>query len=390
MDRRKGTERIRAELDGIRTFRQLKERYPALAQAMIEREREKGQYAVNYSVQHSVGFQKPIEGQSWPCPGSDLCSTCSLSREMGGHCGGCDVEYFHRCQKHHCYSSCDTCGGGRHSPVAACCGRSPRREKWDEVFDIDVQPYAPPPILINCHLIPVIIPRIVKYGIPDSFPEIDAWAVPVHKVMNLKGEFRSSDIKDFLGLPKDRKLILSTSAPDNYMEMLWKKGEFLDYQGHGIDYWFPAHFSIYDNDSKYYQFANAKRQQINAFRARSQFVWFRLGEHIPIEFLNPIRNAPSVLISCQQLYSPFNRRILEQEARIADEWFPTSTSFFLIRHKSLPSFQENRVIYEINTRWLMTGVVGRDIDNKPVKSMSIGDILVSNLREVMKILSTRC
>lgn len=383
MNKQKGTERIRAELDSIRTLRELRERYPALAHAMIERERGEGQYAVNYSVQHSVGFQKPIEGQGWPCPGSDLCATCSLSREMGGYCGGCDVEYFHRCLKHHCYSSCDTCGGGRHTPVSACCGRSPRRDKWDEVFDIDVQPYSTPPISIKCHLIPVILPRIVKYGIPDSFPEIDAWAVPVHKIMNLKGEFRAADLKDFLGLPKDRKLILSTSAPDNYMEMLWEKGGQLDYQGHRVDYWFPAHFSVYDNDSKYHQFVNAKRQQIHAARTRSQFVWFRLGEHIPVEFLNPVRYASSVLISHQQMYSPFNRRILEKEARIADKWFPLSTSFFLMWHRTFLPLQQNRAVYEINMRWLMTGLMGRDIHNKPVKDISIGVMLVNNLRETL-------
>lgn len=312
----------------------------------------------------------------------EICPNCPLSKRMGGPCGECNAEYQARCLKNYCHSSCDTCGGGRHAKVAACCGRSPLRDKWAEIFNTHLKRYVPEPTSIKCRLIPVIFAQIAKYKIPELFPQIDAWVVPVHKAMNLKGEFRSSDLKDYLGLPKNRKLILSSCGPDNFMEMLWEKGEHLDYQGHSVDYWFPAHFSIYDNDSKFLQFFNARRQIIHAFRVKSQFVWFRLGENIPVEFLDSIQNAPSVLISCQQMYSHFNREILQREAQIADEWFPLHTSFFLIKERTSLPFQAKRTVYEINEHWLIAGLKGHDIHDRPLKNIPIRDVLITNLRAV--------
>ncbi len=377
-------EEIKTVFKEIATVHGLQERFPVLARMIAEEGERRDQYAVQYAVDHSVDLREPVQEQSRACPSGDTCLTCSLSDEVGGYCTGCDNEYFRRCLKHYCSSNCRACGGGRHTAVPACCGRSPRRDSWDRILDVEVQPYTPSPVSIECRLIPVILPQIARYRIPDALTEIDAWAVPVHKVMNLKGEFRAADLKDFLGLPKSRKLILSTYAPDNYTEILWEKGEELDYQGHAVDYWFPAHFSVYDNDSKYHQFVNAKRQQIHAVRTRSQFVWFRLGEHIPVEFLNPVRNASSALISCQQMYSPFNRSILQKEAQIADKWFPLSTSFFLMRHRTSLPLQRSRVVYDINMRWLMTGLMGRDIHNKPVeRDVPVDVVLVNNLRETL-------
>jgi hypothetical protein len=152
-----------------------------------------------------------------------------------------------------------------------------------------------------------MIHSIKKYKIPEKFPGIDAWVTPIHKVAGKSGKFHSQDLKDYLGIPDDRKLILSTCAPDDYQEMLWKEVKQIDYKKYNIDYWFPGHFSVYDNDSKLYQFASAKRQQAHAVLSGSQFVWFRLGENIPEEFLEPIRNATSVLISTGQMYSKHNK-----------------------------------------------------------------------------------
>jgi len=216
--------------------------------------------------------------------------------------------------------------------------------------------------------------------IPEQFPQIDAWATPIHKVATRKGEFRSCDLKDYLGLPGDRKLILSTCAPDDFQEMLWARGPDLAYRDHGIDYWFPAHFSIYDDDSKLYQFLSAKRQQIHAVWTQSQFVWFRLGANIPVEFLQPIRRAGAVLISTQQMFSRRSREIVSREARIADEWFLPETAFFQIGDACQLPFSENRSWYQINSRWLLLGLKGRDLDNRPATEMSRRDLLMRNLK----------
>ncbi|MGV7224932.1 MAG: hypothetical protein ACQ9MH_25875 [Nitrospinales bacterium] len=320
------------------------------------------------------------------CPNQMLCSECPCLTQNGGYCHGCDG-YQVRCLKRLCvFTSCGTCSGGRHATVAGCCGRAPEswRKQLYRLLDYPVRDYFPPPLKINCRLIPVIYAQIKKYKIPDQFPKIDAWAAPIHKIANKKGEFRSHDLKDYLGIPSDRKLILSTCAPDDYQEMLWGKSAQMNYKSYGIDYWFPAHFSIYDNDSKLYQFISAKRQQLHAIWTESQFVWFRLGDNIPIQFLLPIRNAPSVLISTSQMYSKRSRTILQNEVKVADSWFPYQTAFFITGgYKNLP-VSNRRTCFEFNSSWLMRGLKGYDMERKKVKKeeMDTKELLTHNLRKI--------
>ncbi|MBA7590390.1 hypothetical protein ES708_32507 [subsurface metagenome] len=263
------------------------------------------------------------------------------------------------------------------------------RNNFKEILEYPVADYAPAPLQIECRLIPVIYPQIRKFGIPEQFPQIDAWAVPIPKVINRNGQFKSSDLKDYLGLPADRKLILNTCAPDDYEEMLWEKGPQMEYREHGIDYWFPGHFSIYDDDGKLYQFFSAKRQQIHAALTGSQFVWFRLGENIPIEFLNPIRNAPSVLISTNQMLPKRNRAVLLKEVAIADRWFPPETAFFVVGSPRWLGLSGERKCFEINTNWLMSALKGRDLAgqlqlDKEDNLLETGERLTNNLSEAVK------
>ena len=324
------------------------------------------------------------------CPGITLCSECSFSDQQGGFCTGCDG-YKKRCLKRVCaFTSCGTCSGGRHAKVKGCCGRAPElwREQMYQLLNYEVPDYSPARPDINCRLIPVVYPQIKIYRIPEQFKKIDSWIVPIHKVANRKGDFRSNDLKDFVGLSPNKKLILSTCAPDDYQEMLWEKGGEIDYEKYGINYWFPGHFSIYDNDSKLYQFISAKRQQLHAIWTKSQFVWFRLGENIPIQFLKPIQNASSVLISKNQMFSKRNHAILHKEVQAADEWFKLKTSFFVMGdHRSLP-ISENRICYQIESKWLIRGLKGYDMEGKKVKKevMSIKEILVKNLEDAYEIL----
>lgn len=314
------------------------------------------------------------------------CPTCSLLRV--NLCSGCTDEYQSRCFKNYCDMNCGLCGGGRHTIVPACCGRSPSRRDWEKVFEYELPLFHFPSPDIKNALIPVIFAQIAKYSIPEQFPEIDCWAVPVHKVMNCSGKFRSSDLKDYLGLPKERKLLLSTCAPDDYMEMLWERGDILDYQKYRIDYWFPAHFSIYDNDSKFYQFYNARRQMIHAARSKSQFAWFRLGENIPVEFFAPIRNVGAIIISCQQMYTLHNRAILQREVEIADRWFPLETKFFFVGYNGLRWLSSARKVFVLDERWIMLALKGRTLDNKSLPTLSIRELLIKNLKEAQWKLSS--
>jgi len=334
------------------------------------------------------------------CPGKELCAECFWWVDNGGQCQGCDDDYQQRCVKRVCGYNCYVCSGGRKAHTPGCCGRTlvlwqSWRDRLKNVLDYPVAAYAPAPLEIKCRLIPVIYPEVTKFGIPEQFPQIDAWAVPIHKVAGRKGRFYSKDLKYYLGLPPDKKLILVTCAPDDYQETLWDNGAQMKYKEHGIDYWFPGHFSIYDDDSKLYQFISAKRQQIHAIQTKSQFVWFRLGENIPVEFLNPVRSAPSVLISTNQMYTKRNIDILLNEVAIADSWFPPKTSFFIIGNPRRLGLSDKRKCFEINTNWLMRALRGRDLAGKPQfakgvkfskeeKFRKMFELLTNNLSEAVK------
>ena|GEM_PF-1986756 len=321
------------------------------------------------------------------CPGEALCEGCFWWVHNGGQCPGCNDDYQKRCFKQVCNYNCYDCSGGRHARTPGCCGHAPTAvlKRWKELLQYPLPDYKTEPIQVNCRLIPVIYAQIRNYRIPENFPQIDAWAVPVHKIASKDGRFRSNDLKDYLGLPSDRKLILTTCAADDYQEMLWGKGPQIDFNQHGIDYWFPAHFSIYDGDSKLYQFASAKRQQFHAIWIKSQFVWFRLGEHISIEFLNPIRDATAVIISTNQMYSNHNKAILYNEVKVADSVFSPETKFFIVGRNSAVTTTDNRICYEINTNWLMRSLKGRGLARQKVAmSVSTGELLNSNLKETLQ------
>lgn len=272
--------------------------------------------------------------------------------------------------------------------MPAACGRSPLREEWVKSILGPLTRYVPAPAGLSDPLIPIIYGQTDLRKIPERFPYIKAWAVPVHKAMNLRGEFRSVDMKDYLGLTAGQKLILSTAGPDDFMEMLWEKGDALGYNEHGFDFWFPAHFSVYDNDSKFYQFFNARRQQIHARRVKSQFVWFRLGEHISIDWLEPIRECPSILISCQQMYNSNNRRFLVREIGLADATFPLSAHFFLLGSGYGAVLREGRKIHEIRSGWLIRGLKGYDMQHVARKEISRRELLCQNLEFLYRTIAT--
>lgn len=327
------------------------------------------------------------------CPGKDLCIECFWLVKNGGQCPGCDDDYQQRCLKRKCNFICNSCSGGDHAFTPGCCGRTvilwqQWRDRFKEILEYPLDNYSPTPLDIKCRLIPVLYPEVKKYRIPERFPQIDVWATTIRRVANLKGQFHSNDLKDYLGLPSDRKLILDTCAPDDYEEMLWAKGPQMKYKKNGINYWFPAHFSIYDDDSKLYQFISAKRQQIHAVWTQSQFVWFCLGENIPVEFLNPIKHAPSVLISTNNLDTAHNIEILLNEMKIADSWFPPETAFFVVGSPKQLGLSSSRKCYSINTSWLVRARKGRDLTDKLQvdkndKLLPVDERLMNNLKEAL-------
>ncbi len=344
---------------------------------------------------HGLEADRPLPA-SWPetvdqfasCPGPALCSRCFWARGNGGLCPGCNDEYRGRCLKGDCGFNCDTCGGGRHARTPGCCGRTAValpawKERLREILETPIPKHSPGPLPIRCRLVPVIYAQLRHHRIPERFPQIDAWATPIHKLADLQGNFRSSDLKDYLGLPPDRKLIVSTCAPDDFQEMLWHRRDSLDYAKHGADFWFPGHFSVYDNDSKLYQYLSLKRQLIHGIQTRSQFAWFRLGDAVPLEMLEPIRESCSALFSSQQTFRRRHLAEVHAEIEIADGWFPERTAFFVVGGNSKLPLDNGRRCYRVNSRWQLLALKGRDMNNKPAPEIPRLDLLTGNLERLL-------
>lgn len=205
--------------------------------------------------------------------------------------------------------------------------------------------------------------------------------------MNLKCQFRSRDLKDFLGLPRDRRLILSTVSPDPYIEALWNTGSDFDYKAYGVDLMFPGQYSTYDLDGPAYGVLNVRRQQIHAKLIHSPWAWFRLGAYVPLRCCDVVSFCPNILISCQQMYTKRAQALLERELIIADRYFPPDTCFWYISRARGVRVPRSSTSVFLNHRWLMAGIFGRDLSGKPMQHLSIEEVLMRNLECALARLS---
>ncbi len=322
------------------------------------------------------------------CLGSDICPNCPWLIEQGGSCPGCDGSYHQGCVKQRCELHCDDCGCGEGSRIPGYCGRMAivwpeGRESLQELFEAKVPYYMPEPLPLYFPLIPVIYPEIRDYRIPVQFPQIDAWAVPIDKVADLEGRFYSEDLKDYLMLSPGRKLILYSGTSAAYRLMLWEKGHQIDYKRYRINYWIPAYFPILERDAKLNQFAQTRRQQLHTIQIQSQFVWFRLGENVPVEFLAPLREAASALIMGQDAHGAHSLAALYDEVQLADWWFPPYTAFFIVGSVCDLPISKQRLCYEINSAWLERALAGRNLSNEKEPGLSRAELLTVNLEKAL-------
>jgi hypothetical protein len=198
--------------------------------------------------------------------------------------------------------------------------------------------------------------------------------------MNLKCQFRSRDLKDYLGLPSDRRLVLSTVSADPYVEALWRVGSEFNYEAHGVDLMFPGHYSTYDLDGPAYGVFNIRRQQIHAQLVQSPWAWFRLGAYVPPRCFDTIYSCPNILISCQRMQTQRAKTLLKRELAFADRFFPSPTRFWYIsKARGVIVPRESTSVF-LNQRWLMAGLFGRDLTNRPLPHLSIEEVLVRNLQ----------
>lgn len=330
------------------------------------------------------------------CPGKQLCKACFLYSNNGGSCNGCNG-YYRLCVKKFCDFQCNECSGGRSTPntTPGCCGRvnlleRPQGLDYRTILNSKKPERNTVPAKINSNtiFIPIIKRDFRKYQIPEKVPEINTWVVPLRHIFNLKGKFKTTDVKEYLGLSNSNKLILSTHCLDNYLEKLWENREYIDFTKYNIDYWFPAHFSIYDNDSKLYQFVSAKRQMIHGTISNSQFRWFRLSITLPVEFLDIPNSFPSILIATN-VRSKISIQILQNELEIADDYFKNDVDFYFVGGISRIKNQipMKHRIFIINENWMIKAFKGKDIYDQLYTEYTKEDreiMLLKNLREELK------
>lgn len=81
-------------------------------------------------------------------------------------------------------------------------------------------------------------------------PEVKAIAINLRHVWSKSAGWWSEDVRDYLRVPKNVKLILLTSVFDNRLEDAWDEGlHEEDFSKYGFDYWQNLSFSIYAEDS---------------------------------------------------------------------------------------------------------------------------------------------
>lgn len=254
--------------------------------------------------------------------------------------------------------------------------------EWRSIFGRTISLRNPRQLVVGSRLVPVITAQVARYRLPERFPNFDTWTTPVHKVMDLRGHYRAQDLKDYLGLARHHRLILSTVAPDPYVEMLWRLGGSLNHQKHAIDEVMPGHFSSYDSDSAAHGRFNIKRQQIHGEVVESPWAWHRLGRYVPLHYFRQVRHFHDILISCQSMRTPRARALLARELAIADRYYPATTRFwFVSRAKDVPLPRADTSVL-INQRWLYQGLCGRDLRNKPLPRLPIREVLFQNLHEL--------
>jgi len=77
-----------------------------------------------------------------------------------------------------------------------------------------------------------------------------------------------------------------------------------------------------------------------------------------------------------------NKAILFNEVKIADNWFPPETAFFVVGSPRWLGLSKERKCYEINTSWLVRAISGRDMAER--RRLTREELLVENIKEVLK------
>lgn len=208
---------------------------------------------------------------SQSCIGKDRCLSCRFFQVNRGPCKGCNPD----CRMARCQTQCGRCGGNVVDVPAVCC-KSPksyqellfkpieREYKWHEVE----------PIKLKSRAVIVTIggrSSVFKPGESPYYPGIGAVAVNLRHVWSARNGWYSQDMKDYMGVPSDVKLVLLTAGYDDTLDRAWVSDLFDGFGEVGFDYWAPILFSTYNNDAKMNGQFNYLRSLYSLWRSKAHF-----------------------------------------------------------------------------------------------------------------------
>lgn len=318
------------------------------------------------------------------CHGKDYCGSCKLYVRNGGICSGCTTKHKEQMppSMQFCAQTCSTCAGYKVSVPAVCC-RSPHKEL---VFNALCGDDWNKPVFANRVKRSVIalkqrgIMSIANGGGPSIsrqagkllVDESKTEAVAVNLPMVYSGRgFYSTDLHDYLRLPKKVKLLLLFMCMDDLLERYWDNETYRDVALHekiGLSWWMPPAFSAYVVEPHMHQYY----QLVRTLKAAEQGqAWFtsgnfrRLGLRTDDMVLSSIKYAPQLIFNAQFGVQDEIVRRYYTDIQHYHKLLPHNIPFWIVGSATPPfmatvrSLVGTRVIYYVSANIYMSAIKGK-------------------------------
>lgn len=253
------------------------------------------------------------ETASCSCTGGDSCTKCRLFNKNGGPCEGCwSFDHHKNCSMVSCKLTCNACElTGYVATVPAVCCKSPHKDIWlDKVQSWKFNYTRQDKIEVKTQGATVwhshIAGRTTKYDEEDLFPKnVDIMFVNFVHVWSEKKGFYSSDLKDYMRLPKRVKLVVMNNVHDDDLERFADANVTAeDFIHAGVDYWTPIQYSVYPRDAKMWSYIQGMRTFRSLADLRGHFaslLWIDgFGDYFLEHTKRQTEKIPQVFLLFQQ------------------------------------------------------------------------------------------
>lgn len=270
---------------------------------------------------------------------SEKCTKCPIGPSGKGFCSGwsaesCGANGF--CKMRTCHRECATCGGGEFAPntVPVVCCKTPLSNLLVSKVEHDKHNFFPRPKIDLKQRLIVVTQGSVGARVKEPYPqETQAIAVNIRHVWSSRGWY-SRDMKDYLKLRKDQKLILISMTHDDVLDKAWDmRLHEEDWSEVGFDYWQTIAFSYYGDESRLNQYRQFHRLLTAAERSRAWFASespLRLTRKTSPIIADMASKIPQVMFNAQGCYKPTDLVDVLNNARRTDHVVPKNVAFWFV------------------------------------------------------------